>query len=176
MSTPPRTLWLGMPEHEEWRPIPGHEGYDVSSFGRFRSWRRDGAGFQLNDRARPLNVVRSENRNVVRLSGPNRRQYRAYKLVALAFLGPMPEGATLVRHLNDIKTDDRVGNLAYGTDADNSADALRNGIIRPRTHCRRGHEFTPENTRLKSTGKQCRTCQAESDRRRRAAGRKAVSA
>lgn len=43
----------------------------------------------------------------------------------------------------------------------------------PMTHCLRGHEFTPENTRIKATGKRrCRTCERAWDnermRRRRA--------
>lgn len=29
-----------------------------------------------------------------------------------------------------------------------------------KTHCIRGHEFTPQNTRRSDTGKQCRTCDA----------------
>jgi hypothetical protein len=40
------------------------------------------------------------------------------------------------------------------------------------THCKRGHEFTPENTYWRSNGtRTCRTCQREHDRRYRASGR-----
>lgn len=31
---------------------------------------------------------------------------------------------------------------------------------RARTHCKRGHEYTPENTLLKAKGRACRACQA----------------
>lgn len=48
-----------------------------------------------------------------------------HKLVALAFLGPRPAG-TVVCHGNDIKTDNRVVNLYYGTPQQNVDDFWRN--------------------------------------------------
>ncbi len=39
---------------------------------------------------------------------------------------------------------------------------------RERTHCKRGHEFTPENTRTtEQGGRACRTCAQEYNERRR---------
>jgi hypothetical protein len=35
------------------------------------------------------------------------------------------------------------------------------------THCKRGHEFTPENTYADGTGRRCRKCHCEGERRRR---------
>lgn len=35
----------------------------------------------------------------------------------------------------------------------------RGEVNRKKTHCKRGHEFTPENTYLKKTGRECKTCQ-----------------
>lgn len=35
------------------------------------------------------------------------------------------------------------------------------------THCKRGHEFTPENTRLWRSSRICRTCRADEVRNRR---------
>ncbi len=49
-----------------------------------------------------------------------------HRLVALAFIGPCPEGQE-VRHLNDIRTDNRLENLAYGTRTQNMEDRRRNG-------------------------------------------------
>jgi hypothetical protein len=34
------------------------------------------------------------------------------------------------------------------------------GHNREKTHCKRNHEFTPENTMVTATGRQCRTCKA----------------
>ena len=63
--------------------------------------------------------------------------------------------------------------LSLGTRQDNAQDASRKGRLhRPsaqRTHCDRGHEYTPQNT-LRRTGKgrHCRTCHNEARQRRRA--------
>lgn len=38
-----------------------------------------------------------------------------------------------------------------------------------RTHCQRGHEFTPENTRVKVDGRECKTCGRMAAKKRRAA-------
>ena len=47
---------------------------------------------------------------------------------AKAFLfTPNPLGANMVRHLNDIRTDNRLENLAWGTRSDNTFDSIRNG-------------------------------------------------
>ncbi len=49
-------------------------------------------------------------------------------LKAKAFLfGPNPLGYNVVRHLNDVKTDNRLENLAWGTQSDNMKDCIRNG-------------------------------------------------
>lgn len=37
-----------------------------------------------------------------------------------------------------------------------------------KTHCKQGHEFTKVNTYLRSAGRMCRICHADTERRRRA--------
>jgi hypothetical protein len=49
-----------------------------------------------------------------------------HRLVALAFYGKCPEG-WVVRHKNDIKTDNRPSNIAYGTQMENMDDSYLNG-------------------------------------------------
>jgi hypothetical protein len=55
-----------------------------------------------------------------------RKVVKVGRLVLEAFLGKSP---LLVRHLNDVRDDDRLSNLAYGTCKDNSRDALLNNKI-----------------------------------------------
>ena len=57
------------------------------------------------------------------------RQYhrRLHVLLAETFLGPRPEWATLVRHLDDDKENIALANLAWGTHQDNVDDRGRNG-------------------------------------------------
>ena len=49
------------------------------------------------------------------------------KMVCLAFHGNKPFPAAEVRHLNDVKTDNRPVNLAWGTHSENMYDKYRNG-------------------------------------------------
>ncbi|WP_414021392.1 NUMOD4 motif-containing HNH endonuclease [Microbacterium aurugineum] len=114
---------------ERWCPVPGYEGlYEVSDQGRVRSLDRIGlAGQRLTGRTlRPQRNSKSGH-VVVALYRDGRKSFRkVHQVVAEAFIGPRPLGA-LTRHLNDVADDNRAVNLAYGTHADNLADARRNG-------------------------------------------------
>ena len=98
---------------EEWRQVPGHEGYyEVSSLGRVRSIT------VLRPAPNPqgyltVNVGPGGNRTV-------------HSLVAQAFIGPTPEKQE-VRHLNGTRVNNRSDNLAYGTRQQNVDDMLAHG-------------------------------------------------
>lgn len=97
----------------------------------------------------------------LRDNGKTKTRY-IHHLVAETFIGPRPDGME-VRHLNDIKTDNRLVNLTYGTRTENCQDRLRNGINfnAAKTACCRGHEYTQETMRWitsSSTGKPTRLC------------------
>jgi hypothetical protein len=129
---------------EEWRPIPDIPLYEVSNRGRVRSWNR------VRDSLEPRilsPVKRGSGHLYVALPGRISRQ--VHHLVALAFIGPRPDGLVL-RHLDDDRTNNRVDNLAYGTPSENQHDSVANGTHyrATRTHCPRGHEYSDENTRL----------------------------
>jgi hypothetical protein len=119
---------------EVWRPVPGFEAlYEVSSYGRVRSLPRKSSKF---NRVYGGGVIKPAPRGRylrVALSAwtVDGKQHfvNVHRLIAQTFLGPIPEGAC-VRHLNDDPHDNRVCNLAFGTIADNSADAARNGRLR----------------------------------------------
>jgi len=57
---------------------------------------------------------------VLRHDGKN-RTYEVQRLVALAFLGPRPEGHE-TRHLDGNRLNNRLDNLAYGTRSQNQLD------------------------------------------------------
>jgi hypothetical protein len=113
----------------EWRAIPGYEGrYEVSDEGQVRSlshttphiWR--GRSVARPHRGRMLALVLdSYGYPVVNL----RPRVRVHRLVLMAFVG-MPTAGQVGRHLDDNRQNNAVSNLAWGTQADNHADAIRN--------------------------------------------------
>lgn len=89
-----------------------------------------------------------------------------HRLVAFAFLGAPTQGQE-VRHLDGNPDNNAASNLAWGTRSENMMDAVRHGTHssnREKTHCKQGHEFTPENTMARAgipNGRMCRTCKRE---------------
>jgi hypothetical protein len=164
---------------EEWRPIEGYGGlYEVSSLGRVRSWHTN-----ANKGGPPPRILvqnTSERYRSVALSVDGRaKTRRVHTIVAEAFHGPRPAWAQTVRHLDGDINNNCASNLAYGTITENNRDMLRHGTHTNanKTHCKRGHEYDIENTRVylkKNGGLQrfCRRCQAErhaEERRRKRA-------
>jgi len=92
-------------------------------------------------------------------------------LVLETFVGPA--NGRQARHIHDVKIDNRLSELAWGTRAENQQDAVRNKkhVNAKKTHCHNGHEFTTENTRWREKkGKRyraCRKCQREKQQDRR---------
>lgn len=121
---------------ERWRPVvEAPERYEVSDFGRVRS---------LLGRTGPHVIYIGRGTHGHRLVSLHTTSGRVgrlvHRLVMEAFVGPCPEGME-VRHLD--------------------GDASNNGthVNGSKTHCKNGHEFTPENTRVEATGsRRCRTC------------------
>jgi hypothetical protein len=69
-----------------------------------------------------------------------------HSLVLEAFVCPRPPGM-LGLHRDDVKWNNRVSNLYWGTHAENSRDCVRNGRhpATARTHCPREHELIESN-------------------------------
>lgn len=158
---------------EEWRAVVGYEGvYEVSDHGRVRRTAK-GKGTRVGRMLTPL--LHSTGRMQVSLSVSGRPVVqKIHRLVALAFLGdPVP--GQVVCHYDGDPTNNHVSNLRWDTQAGNHADSVRHGtyFVQPKaTHCKRGHEFTPENTYCPPGARQsCRTCRRDQMRVRRATKR-----
>jgi len=102
-----------MQQHtEEWRPITGYKGlYDVSSWGRVRSW------LACNEHSREPHILApwTNGRRYpavhLRKDG-NGQVINIHRVVADAFLGQCPPGY-IVHHKNENRCDNRVENLEY---------------------------------------------------------------
>jgi hypothetical protein len=76
------------------------------------------------------------------------------------FVGPIPDGLVL-DHLCSTPLCVNPAHLEPVTQRENTRRTVERGLHRNtrKTHCDRGHEFTPENTRLRAGGqRECRTC------------------
>lgn len=175
MFYPVTTLLIQETEH--WLPIPGYEGlYEVSDLGRVRSLDREvtcnnrwGGITSWLQHGRVLKPRPNEwNRYSVYLCRNGEKHSRkVHQLVLEAFVGPRPEGY-LACHKNDVSNDNRLENLYWGTQRDNTRDQQANGKYRnhnsERTHCQRGHPFDEENTLLvwhstrESFQRKCKVC------------------
>ncbi|MGP3708480.1 NUMOD4 motif-containing HNH endonuclease [Gordonia paraffinivorans] len=146
-----------MGEHtptEIWRPIARFNGdYEASNLGRVRSMKR----------ATPRILSQHFNGRYMVVMTSMHGYYRPYgvhQLVLLAFCGEPPEGWHGCHYDGDPKNN-RLENLRWDSPKGNAADMRRHNRHRNgrKTHCKRGHEFTPENTIVRKGGKRaCRTC------------------
>lgn len=170
--------------HEEWRPVVGFEGsYEVSDLGRVRSVTRvviniDGVVQTFHGKMlKPWSAKCGGYRTVSMRR--DRRTYRALvnNLVLEAFDTARPNG-TVCRHLDGNPQNNRLDNLAWGTQSENLHDAVRHGThgMASKTHCINGHPFDAVNTRIYvrrngKTQRVCRTCH-RNEYWRRAHGRR----
>ena len=118
-------------ETEIWKPVVGYEGlYEVSDLGNVRScdqvlphWR---GGFRKRP-GKQLSFRLSFGYKRVDLNHKRKRKsFYVHRLVAAAFIGPLPEGQE-VRHKNGIRVDCRACNLHYGTHKQNCEDRDKHG-------------------------------------------------
>ncbi|WP_341258240.1 NUMOD4 motif-containing HNH endonuclease [Gordonia malaquae] len=157
---------------EQWRPVLGFEGlYQVSDRGRVRSLDRtivQSNGTTRTFKGQVLRQVRMNAYMTVGLSHAGRGFRRTvHRLVLESFVGPRPDGMEACHNDSD-GTNNHLQNLRWDTRKENAADRVRAGRAvgwnSKKTQCKRGHEFTPENTYEPPGGRerQCRTCRKQS--------------
>ena len=87
------------------------------------------------------------------------RRLYGHRFAYEALVGPIPDGLE-IDHLCRVRHCVNPGHMEPVTSRENTlrgiAPAARNAR---KTHCKRGHEFTPENTHMRPNGhRQCRAC------------------
>ena len=120
---------LVMRDPEELRDVVGHDGiYSISNIGNVRSKRIPNSGKRFGQWRLLKPAINSRGYLSVNLCLHGKQTtHLIHHLVADAFLPAKGSTDTVVRHLNDVKTDNRVENLARGTRSDNQFDSVRNG-------------------------------------------------
>ena len=107
--------------------------YDVSTFGRVRSTTRpDALGHIRKSQARVMvQKVTQRGYNQVQISGNWKMVHR---LVMETFIGPSDNpNRTVVDHINNNKTDNRISNLQWLTISENTQKAYRDGRVPPKS-------------------------------------------
>lgn len=110
--------WYDTLRREEWRDVPGHEGYAASNFGRIKN-------VSTNKILSPVKI------------GPKRKQYYAayvgdkykiaiHRMVLSAFVERRPCG-NLACHKDDDSLFNHLDNLYWGTHNDNVRDQINSG-------------------------------------------------
>ena len=97
-------------------------------------------------------------------------RYLAHREAYKFFKGPIPKNMN-VCHTCDIPSCVNPDHLFIGTQKDNVRDCISKGrhmtqnAAHRKTHCKRGHEFTPENTNLRRGFRECITCVSATNRK-----------
>lgn len=154
---------------ETWMPVRGWEdSYEVSDLGNVRSLprtisRSDGSTRRLKGRTLKPGRQKSGRDRYLRVGlcrGGKLHMEKVHHLVATAFHGEREDGM-VCRHLNDVPSDNRAVNLAWGSGSDNQKDSVRNvrHTNTKKEQCLRGHALEGPNLTGEREGhRDCKAC------------------
>jgi hypothetical protein len=117
---------------ETWKDVPGYAGfYQVSDEGRVRSMVRMtpdaiARGVRKEKQILAFGHNKQGRRQVMLSKHGMLKRFQVHTLVLLAFVGPCPEGMEC-RHDDNDYTNNRPGNLSWGTHTQNMQDKQRHG-------------------------------------------------
>ena len=119
---------------EIWKDVPGHRYYQVSNLGQVRSLPRPNS--TRSRKGKPFirffkgKILKPWNYNgTYRQVSLGRHVVQSvHSLVLLAFIGPCPDGMEC-RHLDGDPSNNRLGNLRWGTPQENWEDKRRHGTV-----------------------------------------------
>lgn len=127
-------------DNEIWKDIPDYKGYQISSFGRVRSFiihysherRYSVSSFRILKGGVDKDGYR---RLILCKENGDRKSIKFYELVCLHFIGQKPTGL-VITHLDGDKVNDCLSNLAYRTQKENILDKNKHGTMpRGELHC-----------------------------------------
>ena len=119
---------------EIWKDIKGYEGlYQISNFGRVKSvarFRKGKNGVPTYCRERIIKSRTNPKTGYVEIclsKEDNKKLFLVHRLVAETFI-PNPGNLPQVNHINEVKSDNRVENLEWVTNAENIEHAIKTGL------------------------------------------------
>lgn len=136
------------PSVEIWKPVVGFPKYEVSSWGRVRSFMRSAPHILKGSlRMRPACQGGAARRTGAYTVGLMRNRklctQTVHKLVLEAFVGPRPDGMEGC-HGDGDATNNRLENLRWDTHQSNTLDSVRHGTHHGGRHLRRVGEDNPK--------------------------------
>ena len=112
---------------ERWRKIKSCPGYEVSDFGRVRSFWTKGRYSVIGTKA-TVRALKPTRDGHLQVSFKRKRYAYVHRLVLEAFIGPCPPGMECC-HADDNPSNNKLSNLSWGTRHMNMEDRERNGRI-----------------------------------------------
>ena len=114
-------------EEIEVKAIPGFPNYAISRDGRVWSKpRKDTINRKVKGRWLKPGINGNGYWGVVLAVGLQSHSCTIHRLLLETYVGPCPTGMEC-RHLNSIRTDNQIENLAWGTKSENQMDSIRHG-------------------------------------------------
>lgn len=109
---------------ELWKSIPGLDGYQVSTHGRVRSYRKKGGGRKTKPHM--LSPGPKGKYKFVSLPHADKKQFSplVHRIVLEVFAGPCPDGMEACHYDGD-PTNNRLDNLRWDSRVNNGADTKR---------------------------------------------------
>ena len=151
----------------EWRDVPGWEGYyQVSDTGIVRSVDRlvttsDDRQVWYDSQILKQYIQDSGHHRVTLHKNGKSTLRMVSTLVLEAFVGERPDSRMESLHGDGNPSNNHFSNLRWGTSQENKHDTTRHGRDgSAMTHCKRGHEYTESNTRIRvrKDGRKTRVC------------------
>ena len=124
---------------EEWLPVPDYPKYEVSNFGRVKSFKH------RKPRILALGFTRGYLHVMLYKDGKEKNFY-VHRLVARAFI-PNSDNKPQINHIDGNKFNNFVGNLEWATQSENQQHALDTGLS-PQGEDRPEAKLTNEQVRL----------------------------
>lgn len=108
---------------EIWKDVSKCAGYQVSNFGRIKSFKKNPNGKIMAVRTHPIGYIQV---NLVDDFG-KKKSYKVHRLVGFAFL-PNPYNKPDINHKDGIKSNNNICNLEWCTMSENVNHAFKTGL------------------------------------------------